>query len=188
MAYSIIQPPFTLKFQEMTKSELRNYYSWFMSIMPERIAGLEAYVREVLPIWRADKSPESLGPLGEWFATRVETRQKSNEEIEEIRANLRFPVEVSTEQLTNKTFSIAMDVGMYFGQVVLCNLSGTRWDQCFGSKKAADYGEPVLMGFGPVPLNPVRIAVVIARKVSHNKHNANELLDVYCVWAKKIKN
>jgi hypothetical protein len=37
MAYQIIQPPFTLKFREMSKAELRDYYRWFHDCIPVRI-------------------------------------------------------------------------------------------------------------------------------------------------------
>ena len=37
MKYQIIQPPFTLKFREMSKEELKEYYKWFMAVMPNRI-------------------------------------------------------------------------------------------------------------------------------------------------------
>ncbi len=43
--YETIQPPFTLNFREMSKKELRAYFSWFQEIMPERIAQLASAVR-----------------------------------------------------------------------------------------------------------------------------------------------
>ncbi len=44
MKYQIIQPPFTLKFREMGKEELKEYYKWFMAVMPNRIAQLEKII------------------------------------------------------------------------------------------------------------------------------------------------
>jgi hypothetical protein len=60
----------------------------------------------------ADRSPESLERLGDWFAGNVETRTKTGEEIEAIKAKLTFPIDVPGEQLTNRTFSLAMDIGL----------------------------------------------------------------------------
>src|SRR5437762_11965914 len=105
MAYAIIQPPFTLKFREMSKAELKGYYDWFMNVLPDRLRQLRAAVRESPShaSWSGDFSPESLGELGEWFAQQVQTRAKTQEESEEIEARLTFPIEVSGEQLTNRT-------------------------------------------------------------------------------------
>ena len=45
MSYSIIQPPFTLKFREMSRKELKDYKAWFHEVTPERIAELKDEVR-----------------------------------------------------------------------------------------------------------------------------------------------
>lgn len=186
MTYSIIQPPFTLKFREMPKAELRAYREWFMKVLPERVAALEAEVRRKpeYAAWAADGSPESLDRLGAWFAGKVETRAKTSEEIDADKAKLTFPIEVPGEQLTNRTFSLAMDIGMYFGETVLKNLSGTTWDQALRNEKFADYGQPVIMGFGSVPLNPVRIVVMLAYGIAGGKQGGGRLRELYDTWAK----
>jgi hypothetical protein len=75
-----------------------------------------------------------------------------------------------------------MDIGMYFAQVVLKNLAGTRWDQPLGNKKFADYGQPVIMGFGTVPLNPVRVMVTNAYKAASKQRV--DLRRLYDTWAR----
>jgi hypothetical protein len=186
MAYSIIQPPFTLKVREMPKPELKAYYAWFMNVLPERIGGLEAAVREAPAhaMWRGDCSPESLDVLGEWFAGEVEVRSRTSDEIDEVKSKLTFPIDVPGEQLTNRTFSLAMDVGMYFSQVVLKNLSGTKWDQPLRNQKFADYGQPVNMGFGSVPLNPIRIIHSMAYGIASKERGGSRLRELYDTWAK----
>jgi hypothetical protein len=186
MAYTIIQPPGTLVFREMTKPELKGYFDWFAEVTSERVAGLEEEVRRspAHSKWRADVSPASLEFLGEWFAGQVETRARTDEEIDAVKSKLSFPIDVSGEQLTNRTFSLAMDIGMYFGQVVLKNIDGTKWDQPLRNEKFVDYGQPVIMGFGSVPLNPVRIVVSLAYGIARKKRGAGRLREVYDTWAK----
>ena len=186
MAYAIIQPPFTLKFREMPKSELKTYYGWFMEVLPKRIALLEAQVREVpaRSSWRASSSPESLEELGDWFADQVEVRSRTRPEVDDVQSRLTFPIDVPGEQLTNRTFSLAMDIGMYFSQVVLKNLAGTRWDQPLRNQKFADYGQPVIMGFGSVPLNPVRIIVSTAYGIASKEQGGGRVRELYDTWAK----
>src|SRR5260370_39616279 len=110
MSYKIVQPPFTLKFREMSKQELKSYYKWFLDVMSERIQELTEAVK-VTPgfeFWCPDETPASLELLGRWFAMQVEVRQRSREEIEREKASLVFPIDIPNEQLTNKTFSLAM--------------------------------------------------------------------------------
>ncbi|HET7505671.1 MAG TPA: hypothetical protein VFK02_31845 [Kofleriaceae bacterium] len=183
MTYSIIQPPFTLKFRDMSKKDLVAYAAWFHDAMPGRIAELANAVRASPghEDWQASASPESLDELGRWFEGQVETRRRSAEELAEIRSKLAFPIDIPEEELTDRTFSLAFDLGMYFAQVVLSHLPGTRWDQPFGSKKLADYGQPVILGFGPVALNPVHVMVTTAYGIASKKPAG--LRELYDTWA-----
>jgi hypothetical protein len=187
MTYSIIQPPFTLKFREMPKKDLEAYREWFHAVMPERIAELGAAVRSTpgFQDWEPNLSPDSLDPLGEWFRGQAETRKRTAEELDEIESRLTFPIDLPDEELTNRSFSLGMDIGMYFGQVILKNLAGTRWEQPLRNSKFADYGQPVIMGFGTVPLNPVRIAVTLAYAYSAKEQSGNRLRALYDVWSKR---
>jgi len=183
MGYSTIQPPFTLKFGEMPKKELEAYRDWFHAITPERIAELTRAVNATpgFQDWQPDDSPGSLEALGVWFEGQVEVRRKSAEEIQETTSRLTIPIDVPEEELTNRTFSLAMDIGMYLGQVVLKNLPGTRWDQILKNKKDADYGQPVIAGFGAPTLNPVWVLVTTAYGISRKK--SARLRQLYETWA-----
>src|ERR1700741_1037792 len=148
-AYSTIQPPFTLNFAEMSKQELKAYFKWFQEIVPERIEQLAATVQSSpgFENWRADFSPDSLDELGKWFATQIETRPRTKEGIDAFNGQFPFPIKLSDSELTNRTFSLAMDIGMYLNQVFLRNHTYLKWDQPFGGKTFIDYGQPVLVGF-----------------------------------------
>jgi len=135
--------------------------------------------------WDPNLPPESLAPLGRWFEGQVETRKKTAGEIEETRAKLTFPIDIPETQLTNRTFSLAMDIGMYFSQVVLKNLPGTRWDQVLKNKRDSNYGQPVIMGFGKVPLNPVRVLVTTAYLIADR--SPAQLGDLFDTWSKRRK-
>jgi hypothetical protein len=187
MDYAIIQPPFALKFREMPKKELQAYREWFHSVMPERLAELTKAVKSTpgLQSWEPDLSPNSLGPLGGWYRDQVETRKRTAKEIGEIESRLTFPIDIPNEELTNKSFSLAMDIGMYFGQTVVKNLPGTHWDQPVKNPKFADYGQPVIMGFGTVPLNPVRIAVTLAYAFAAKEQSGDRLRALFDFWSKK---
>lgn len=190
MPYEIIQPPFTLKFDEMSKKELKDYFKWFQDVLPERINVLTQSVKETsgFETWRPDQSVTSLERLGEWFATQVQVRLRTEEERQEIASRSRFPIDIPNEELTNRTFSLAMDIGMYLSQVFLKNHPSLQWEQPFGSKKFVDYGQPVLVGFeGNVPLNPVRIMVTLAYALADQTRTGNRLRELYDYWSHQVR-
>jgi hypothetical protein len=55
--YAIIQPPFDLKFREMTKKDLAAYREWFHAVVPKRIAEPAKAVKASAPR-RADRRLE----------------------------------------------------------------------------------------------------------------------------------
>jgi hypothetical protein len=99
----------------MSRVELREYNSWFHSMIPHRIAELRRALRSSpgFEAWNSDYTPASLEQLGAWFQGQVTTRRRTPEEIDEIRTRLVFSITLSDVELTNQTLSLAMDVGMY---------------------------------------------------------------------------
>lgn len=173
-----------LVFERLTKKELRQYNEWFHAVLPSRIAMLEGLVRSSAEFesWRADFSPGSLAGLSAWFDGAVESRPRSAAEIAEARAKVPLHIEVPTTDLTERTYSIAMDVGMYLGEVVRRNVPGTRWEQ--ETRKVHNYGQPAVWGRGKVCMNPVHLAVVQAFRVQAGE--AAEFPRLLDVWAKMI--
>ena len=189
MSYETIQPPFTLKFREMTRKELEDYFDWFQKVLPQRLDELTKAVKQTSGFanWQPDLAPASLDLLGDWFTSQVEMRSRTHDEIEEIESRSVYPIEVPGEELTNRAFSLAMDIGMYLSQVFFRNQPNLRWEQPFGNKKFVDYGQPVLAGFGAVPFNPVRMLVTFAYGVASKKEGGKGLRELYDIWSKLIR-
>jgi hypothetical protein len=189
MLYNTIQPPFTLQFREMPEKELDRYFQWFMDVLPQRLNELAQAVKQTpgFETWQPDCTPASLNTLGEWFAGQVETRNRAQDELHAIHIRLVFPMEIPGEELTNRTFSLAMDVGIYFSQVLLKNYPSLRWEQPVGNKRFADYGQPLLTGFGPASLNPVRIAVTLAYGLASTNKTGRRLREVHDYWAQRVQ-
>lgn len=188
MAYQTIKPPFTLNFQEMSKQELKEYFAWFHSVLPERLDVLSRSVQQTpgFETWRADFTPASLDVLGSWFAMQVETRARSMDEVREIECCSPFPIDVPKDELTNRTFSLAMDVGMYLGQVFLKTQPSIRWDQQFGKRVDVDYGQPVLVGFVR-PFNPIRMLVTLAYGLASGVKTGRSLRELFDTWISMVK-
>ena len=187
MTYQNIQPPFTLKFREMSKRELADYAKWFHASIPERIAQLESAVRSTpgYESWRATAEPETLGSLGAWFVDHVTVRPRSPEEIAQLQQRSAMLASPPTTDLTNETFSLAMDIGMYFARTLQQAYPQLQWTQYLDNKKFAHYGQPVLIGFGVVPLNPVHIAVTLGYGIAAGKQKGTRLTELFAVWSKQ---
>jgi hypothetical protein len=189
MGYQLIANPIAVQFDRMEKKELRDYYDSFLRSIPERIMELYSAIRDSpgCEDWKPDYSPSSLGPLGDWFASQVKTRPRTEEEIKKIQSGSPYPIEVPLFALNDRTLSLAFDVGMYLSEVLLHNHSSIRWNVPLGSKRDIDYGQPVLVGFvGSVPFNPVRIATVLAQGIADGDRSGKRLRELYDIWSKKL--
>jgi hypothetical protein len=188
MTYKINQPPFTLDFPKMSKKELRAYAVWFHAVSDERISELSKVITSTIGFenWVADLKPPSLDRLGEWYATQVEARIRTTEEMKYWTEGQKLSIEVKNKELTNKTFSMALDIGFYLGRVFISEFPNLRWSQSFGSKNFIDYGQPILLGFGSVPLNPVRLVVVLARGLVDGTQSGKGLREIFEVRSKRV--
>jgi hypothetical protein len=188
MTYIPINSPLVVDFQNMPKAELKVYFNCFTDSISGRILELTNLVKvsSGFESWEPDMTSNSLDQLGHWLATQIENRQRTKEEIEQIKKQLAFPVKIRQEDITSNAISIATDVGIYFGQTFIANYPLLRWDQLLGNKKYIDYGQPVIVGFGRVPLNSVRIVVTLARAIADGKQTGNRLKELYRYWEDQI--
>ncbi len=194
MTYNINQPPFSVQFDEMSKKELRGYFDWYQSVMPQRIQELTNFVRSTpgFTEWASDYSPESLKPLGEWMVIKVEQRERTPDEIRKIQESqgargVQFPIGVPHWELTNRTFSIALDVGMYVGETFRKNYASVHWMQDLANRKYMEYGHAVLAGFGPaVQFSPTQIMITLFYGMARKSKRGDRLFEIYEYWAQLI--
>jgi hypothetical protein len=71
--------------------------------------------------------------------------------------------------------------------VFLKSCRALRWDQQFSSKKSVDYGQPVLVGFGAMPFNPVQMLVTRAYGVASKRDAGKSLGELYDIWSKMVR-
>jgi len=168
----------------MSADELKGYGRWFLETVPARIAELHGAINSSpgFEDWEPDHSFSSIEALGLWLSRQVETRPRTNDEIDRIKVQSNFDVGVSGEELTNRTFSLAMDAGMYFGESLVSGYPHLQYYQPLNDKKFADFGQMVLLGFGRATLNPVRIVVTFCYGVASGKQGSKRLGEVYNYW------
>jgi len=184
MDYDTLRSQGRLRIEKMSRRELKGFYSWFLDAIPERISSLEKAVKESegFELWLANFEPSSLFQLGEWFRTRVQVRSRTSQEMASIRQRWSVPVEIPTWELTDRTISVAWDVGMYFGETVRKCIPNVRWSQALGKRQDVNYEYPVLLGFGRTYLNPVSTMITVASGLADGQYSEDELHKCFLAW------
>ncbi len=83
MTYELIQPPFTLKFRDMSRNELDDYLQWFLGVIPERIANSQ--VRFGRP--KVLRSGSLTAHLRRWTLSENGCAARSNHDLAQTRNN-----------------------------------------------------------------------------------------------------
>lgn len=187
--YSLVQPPSDLEFHKWPKAECLAYAAWFHETDSERVAELTRAVQATsgFEAWLPDETPESLDTLGRWFEREVEVRPKTETELkeEQILAGEFGTDIVEPTTLTNRTFSLAMDIGRYFARVIQKAVPEAKWSLRVTGRTYADFGQPTLVGLGPPPLNPVEIVVVSAFCIAQGR--TNRLRELFEIWRDSLR-
>lgn len=186
MSFTIFAPLPDLR--NLGKKDVEAYFEWFLSIIPERLEALLAAVTDSPEFekWQASYTPESLEMLGTWFAAQVETRKRSPQEIAEIAAHSPYQIDIPADALTDRTFGLAHDVGIYFAEVLRHQYPTLRWQQICGSKKNVVFGYAALSGFGKLDFSPVHLAIVLAYGIADKTWDGKRLKELYDTWSTRI--
>jgi hypothetical protein len=129
-------------------------------------------------------SRESLVLLGRWFEKVVSTRPRSDDEIARIKGRLTIPVEVESTDLSDRTISVALDVGIHFANALLARVPGLEWDQPLSAKRSSDYGHVVLRGQGKVAFNPFMTMRALAYRISRG--GSADLGELFDAWSAQL--
>jgi hypothetical protein len=172
----------------MPKEDLEAYFAWFQSALQCRIDQLAAYVQKdaASKNWKPDGSPDSLDMLGEWLEKYVSARERTQEEIDEIEVRLGDLIAVPSRNLTNESYSLGFDIGIYFGLTLLKNHPTLLWSQNLKNKKFVDYGQPVIVGFDVVQLNPVQTGLNFAYGFARKRIPGRWIHEVYETWSTHV--
>jgi hypothetical protein len=134
--------------------------------------------------WNPNYSAESLSMLGDWFTEKIKKNGVTQDKTGKIENTIDNLVETTSCDFTDETRSLAVYVGMYYGQVMLENNSALKWEQQLGNKNLADFGQPVVTGLGVIPINPVRVVNSIASGILNETKTGKQLRQSYDYWRK----
>lgn len=174
-------------FFELTPKQAKEYFLWYKSEIPNRIALLWEYMKQERPEAESfDYSPESLIPLWEWYETKIEQVPMTAKEVESrvriFPKYLESEIRKNTKKFTDKTLSLALDISIYLGEVVVKNHPHLRWNYRTRPKREVSVYRPVIDGLNyKMTFEPTRIVFVQMLK-SVEKQNINHLYHIYCHW------
>jgi hypothetical protein len=184
--YQIIDNlPIDYEFSTKTKDELKLYGVWFKENKDKRIAYLMEVVKSTQNFenWKADFTLESLKELGKWFSENTETTKISEEEYKIKRAQIPDYIELDDWDLSIKTRSFIVDVGIYFGEVFIKEHKNLKWKQYFSKiKRDINNGHMVISNFGKMELNPILVILSVGWGFARKTKGESSLYDLFKVW------
>jgi hypothetical protein len=179
MKFTTNYSPSLADFSSMKKEDLIEFNQWFMENLPYCLDELLQSVWKTpgFEDWNADFSVVSLGVLGEWLSTKIKKRELTNQEIAASEKN--SPNFIYDWVFTDETKSWIVCVGTYYGQVIIKNNPSLKWRQELENKNLADYGQPIIVGKGVVPYNPIRVVNVISHGILEGTKTGKRLQETY---------
>lgn len=187
MNYEVFNPPIPPDFYGMSRADARRYYDWFCHGIPFRMQVFGDAIQDELGLstQALTYSRGSLTIVGDWYQSHISVRPKTETELgAELKS---FPSwmapYVSSENLTDLTISLAIDLGIYFGCCLQKESPWLRWELLIKPKNSINYQQPVLVPFTAAHMNPVRVALAITYGALDRKEVAMRLCDVFDYWS-----
>ncbi|MGD7009134.1 hypothetical protein ACQCV8_13515 [Metabacillus sp. 84] len=193
MNYPLMDPPFNLKdFDEMTKKEAQNHFDWYTGEIPARLRLLKQAYTETSEgkLEDLDLSPHSLVNLWTWFLSKIEIEFYTADEIADKHRKLPewLHKEVGEKKLSTATLCVAMDIGIYFGEVFVKNFNHLNWGVKFKPKSYAHVNRPVILGFsaGKQEMNPSNLIHNLSLEAIEEGSENKSLYNLFKVWEEDI--
>jgi hypothetical protein len=138
------------EYRAMTPKAAKDYFTWFVGNIPDEMISLIEMVGSLINL---DYSPESLGPLEEWFISERSYIELTDDQIREDNANA--PDFILQEMLVKRfaptvaSYDLGAKIAIYFGEVFIRNDPDFYWDYIKRPKSDACFNKPVICGFSP---------------------------------------
>ncbi len=144
MTYPAFIPPHQLSMvshRQWTSTESKLYLDWLLSVWQQRIEAFLSFV---------EVETQSVSQL-----------QTIDERVLNALSKAEFRIAVSTGyHLSESGRSISADFGLCFASLLIAASHNTiQWDIVRKPKTDVSYNLPVLVGFGPIHLDPIRSSI-----------------------------
>lgn len=156
--YQLFTLPHGFGFDRLTRSQARENLRAMMERFDFRKSMLQDLVRQTLPDWSADMNDGSLVTLGEWFVRQMQaipmTEDQMRAELRHVPSEHAFIVR-SHIRLTPRSYSIAVDTGVYVGECIRSRAPIFGWTIGSGPQSYVNYNQPILTADGMDEFNPM---------------------------------
>lgn len=152
--------------QEWSRSEASAYAEWLHRCRGERVKALARF-------FGIDEfaSPVSLlGPLGERVAAAV----------------IRQPFS-KNGKLTNLGHALGADMGLLLAAAIQHDHPDLRWEIVRKPKSDVSYNQPVLIGFGAVPLDPILVSMTQAFGIVMGRKDGAAWQGLFDYWSHQAR-
>ncbi|MGK9391342.1 hypothetical protein [Bacillus sp. RK1064] len=153
MEYTLMEPPVTVEsFENLSKKEAKIHFEWFINQIPDRIEVLKKVTNGEVDF---NFTPESLIDIYSWFLSQVEIYELSEEEIgRELERLSQYPDYIYEDEkesllanpveLAKVDYAIAMDIGIYYAEVIRRYHPQVQWTYFTKPKSYAYLNKPIL--------------------------------------------
>ena len=199
-------PPVTKSFQELSKKEANDYFSWFLSHIDERSLYLVDKVSVDLKTSRdlLDFSLDSTKIIWEWFlhvAEVTKTPQNVLANFEKSlegkpRSFIEHMLKDYEKELSVFTEYVLRDIGMYIAKMFISSFQCLKWTIKYTPKSYVHVNVPLIAGFVddnetyPKPFHPVLEPIDLARTPAIiyflRNQKSTDLYSWCCKWVQWV--
>ena len=165
------------------KDIIKPYEDWFLENKDYRIKTLENYIRTFAGFenLQMDFSINSLAEIEKWLETSIKSEVMPEEEYRQLRSA--YPPEINIEKwdLTDLSYSILYDVGVYFGESIIHQFPNLKWMQYLSTSKLnVDIGHMVIQTkYKNCRMNPIWQIRILGFKLIEKKEPSNLLIELF---------
>jgi hypothetical protein len=181
--------------RDLTESEQKAYFNWFITVISQRVEQLAKLVCSTSGFsnWEPNKRPDSLPVVHQWLCVIVKSPELLRAEDRDVQKKLdilayEWPYRESPSDPVVIT-SAAFDIGIYLGEVFREKHANVDWWLCktkLDGLLRGDYGQPVLINFGArQQLNPFQLVKGIVSSIL-NGYPIRALDELYANWSNYI--
>lgn len=179
LTYDICIPPIKKNFVLLTEKEAKDYYDWYIKVIPSRINYLTdvCYKEMKTSNEKFDFSPGSLLIIWKWFLKKAQTEKNNKNE----------------KQLDLQTEYIIRDIGMFVGELFCSVYDNIHWGYYTEPKTDFFVNRPLLMGFKDKSVSPpfdavfepIHMVGVQAARILFGESTEMDLYNVFMKWSEK---
>lgn len=186
--YPLIELPPSSYFERLKKKEIEAFFSDFIKIMPTRIAYLKSEIYGLNANFPEKTNPESLFILEAWLLQHLKLRKISEDEKEDYLSQLspefRNTAKAPSTVLDPESRAMAFDAGLYFGEVIIANNSGSFWEPLTkGSRRNVLFGHPCIHGFTPSPICPIINLTTLCSSLAEGLKSSGSIPALYAFFS-----